>query len=49
MLTSTQKASFEESGYLVVEGVLQGELLATVRRESEALAATVPPETTTSE
>ena len=47
MLTSTQKAFFEESGYLVVEDVLQGELLTAVQRESEALAANIPQETTT--
>jgi ectoine hydroxylase-related dioxygenase (phytanoyl-CoA dioxygenase family) len=42
MLTETQQHSFAESGYLVVEGVLQGDLLAAIRREAEALAATEP-------
>jgi ectoine hydroxylase-related dioxygenase (phytanoyl-CoA dioxygenase family) len=45
MLTPAQKAFFDESGYLVVEGVFQGELLASLQRESEALAATASPET----
>lgn len=41
MLSRKQKRFFEESGYLVVEGVLQGKLLTAVHRESETLAATV--------
>jgi ectoine hydroxylase-related dioxygenase (phytanoyl-CoA dioxygenase family) len=45
MLTREQKQRFEESGYLIVEGVLQGDLLAAVRHEAEAIAATVPAET----
>src|SRR5260370_6859023 len=44
MLTPTQKQSFEEAGYLVLEGVLRGELLTRVRREAEALSAGEAPE-----
>jgi ectoine hydroxylase-related dioxygenase (phytanoyl-CoA dioxygenase family) len=43
MLTVAQRQSFVEAGYIVVEGVLQGELLAAVRREAAALSATEPP------
>jgi len=43
-VTAAQKQSFEENGYLVVEGVLQGELLEAVRRESAALSAAEGPE-----
>lgn len=43
MVNKKQKKFFEESGHLVVEGVIPGELLADIRRESEALAATEPP------
>jgi ectoine hydroxylase-related dioxygenase (phytanoyl-CoA dioxygenase family) len=42
MLTAAQEQAFETEGYLVVEGVLQGDLLAAIRREAEALAAADP-------
>src|SRR5687768_13618812 len=42
MLTTTQKQSFDETGYLVVEGLLRGDFLESVRRAAEALAATEP-------
>src|SRR5262249_19518798 len=44
MVTAAQKQSFEETGYLVVEGVLQGELLEGVRREAAALSASEAPD-----
>src|SRR5947209_10033381 len=44
MLTPAQRQAFEETGYLVLEGVLDGELLARVRREAEALSAGEAPE-----
>ncbi len=47
MLTLAEKEFFEASGYLVVEGVLRGELLGAVQRESEALATTVSPDRST--
>lgn len=44
MLTVAQKQTFEETGYLVMEGVLQRELLEAMRREARALMASEPPE-----
>ena len=43
MLAQDQLTSFEQSGYLILEGVLQGEQLAALQQESEALAASLPP------
>ena len=43
MLTQDQQAAFEQSGYLVLEGVFGGDQMAELRRESEALAAALPP------
>jgi ectoine hydroxylase-related dioxygenase (phytanoyl-CoA dioxygenase family) len=44
MLSDAQKRAFDEAGYLVIEGVLRGELLARVRGASEALSAQEPPQ-----
>lgn len=43
MLAQDQQTAFEQSGYLVLEGVFQGERLAALQQESEALAASLPP------
>lgn len=43
-MTAAQQKSFEETGYLVVEGVLRGELLEAMRREAAALSVSEPPE-----
>jgi ectoine hydroxylase-related dioxygenase (phytanoyl-CoA dioxygenase family) len=42
MLTADQKQAFDTEGFLVVEGVLRGELLAEVQREAEALSDSEP-------
>lgn len=44
MLTDTQKQSFETDGFLVVEDVLTGTLLADIRAAAKALIALDPPE-----
>jgi ectoine hydroxylase-related dioxygenase (phytanoyl-CoA dioxygenase family) len=44
MLTPAQRQSFDESGYLVLQGVLRGELLARVRREAEMLSSSEGPD-----
>jgi ectoine hydroxylase-related dioxygenase (phytanoyl-CoA dioxygenase family) len=45
VLTDIQTGAFERDGYAIVEGVLQPDLLARIRAEADALAATEPVET----
>src|SRR5438045_2073263 len=42
MLTQKEKDHFAETGYLMVDGVLHGELLQAIRREAVQLADSEP-------
>jgi ectoine hydroxylase-related dioxygenase (phytanoyl-CoA dioxygenase family) len=44
MLTTEQKQQFEETGYLVLQRLVHGELLKDIQRESNALIAAEPAE-----